>query len=248
MGRLDGKIACVTGASRGIGAAIAIELAKEGAKVAINYQSNEAKAQEVAKTIQAAGGECMLARANIGDSNEARGLIKTVVDKWGRLDIQVNNAGVTRDKSIRKMGDEDWEYVIKTNLNSCFYLTSAAIQPMLAQKYGRIINVGSMNGEVGAFGQANYSASKGGIAAFTRTVALELAKTGITVNVVSPGFTATDMFAAVPDDIQTQIKARIPMGRFGTAQEMAKAVVFLAADADYITGITLDVNGGLYMG
>lgn len=248
MGRLDGKIACVTGASRGIGAAIAIELAKEGAKVAINYQSNEAKAQEVAKTIQAAGGECMLARANIGDSNEARGLIKTVVDKWGRLDIQVNNAGVTRDKSIRKMGDEDWEQVIKTNLNSCFYLTSAAIQPMLAQKYGRIINIGSMNGEVGAFGQANYSASKGGIAAFTRTVALELAKTGITVNVVSPGFTATDMFAAVPDDIQTQIKARIPMGRFGTAQEMAKAVVFLAADADYITGITLDVNGGLYMG
>jgi len=247
MGRLNDKIAIVTGASRGIGKAIALELAREGAKVALNYQSNEALAEKVASEIRAAGGECMLARANVADSAEARALIKTVVDKWGRLDILVNNAGITRDKSLRKMTDDDWTAVIGTNLNPVYYCTTAAMQPMMAQKYGRIINISSMNGQVPAFGQANYSASKGGIIAFTRTAALELAKSGITVNVIAPGFTLTDMLSQVPEDVQNQIKARIPMGRFGLPEEIAKTVTFLAADGDYITGAQINVNGGAYM-
>jgi acetoacetyl-CoA reductase/3-oxoacyl-[acyl-carrier protein] reductase len=247
MGRLNDKIAIVTGASRGIGKAIALELAHEGAKVALNYQSNEALAENVASEIRAAGGECMLARANVADSGEARGLVKTVVDKWGRLDILVNNAGITRDKSLRKMTDDDWTAVIGTNLNSVYYCTTAAMQPMMAQKFGRIINISSMNGQIGSFGQANYSASKGGIVAFTRTAALELAKSGITVNVIAPGFTLTDMLAHVPEDVQNTIKARIPVGRFGLPEEIAKAVTFLAADGDYITGAQINVNGGAYM-
>ncbi len=247
MGRLDGKIAIVTGASRGIGRGIALELAREGAKVALNYQSNEAMAQGVADEIKAAGGECMLDRANVASAADARAMVKKVVDKWGRLDIQVNNAGITRDKSIRKMSDEEWLEVIQTNLNAVFFCTTAAMQAMLPNKYGRIINISSMNGQTPAFGQANYSASKGGIIAFTKTVALELAKSGITVNVVAPGFTMTDMLSKVPDDVQNQIKSRIPIGRFGTPEDIAKAVTFLAADGDYITGQQINVNGGAYM-
>jgi NAD(P)-dependent dehydrogenase (short-subunit alcohol dehydrogenase family) len=247
MAHLSSKVAIVTGASRGIGRAIALELAREGAKVALNFQSNQSLAQEVAGQIEAGGGECMLAPANIAHAEEARGLIKKTLNRWGRLDILVNNAGITRDKSLRKMSDEDWLDVISTNLNAMFFCTSAAIQPMLAQKYGRIINIGSMNGQGPSFGQANYSASKGGMIAFTRTAALELAKSGITVNVVAPGFTLTDMLSHVPEDIQNQIKARIPMGRFGVPEEVAKAVLFLASDGDYITGQQINVNGGAYM-
>jgi acetoacetyl-CoA reductase/3-oxoacyl-[acyl-carrier protein] reductase len=247
MGRLDGKCAIVTGASRGIGRAIAVELAREGAKVALNYQYNQGLAEEVVGEIREFGGECMLDQANVADPNEARMMIKKVVDNWGRLDIMVNNAGITRDKSLRKMTDEDWLQVIQTNLNAVFFCTTAAMQPMIEQKYGRIINISSMNGQTGAFGQANYGASKGGIIAFTKTCALELAKFGITVNVVAPGFTMTDMLAKVPEDIQNQIKSKIPLGRFGLPEEMAKAVIFLAADADYITGQQINVNGGAYM-
>lgn len=247
MGRLAGKTAIVTGASRGIGRAIAIELASEGAKVALNYQSNDALAQEVLEEIRKAGGECMLDKANVADPNDARAMVKRVLEKWGRLDIQVNNAGITRDKSIRKMTDQDWLDVIQTNLNAVYFCTTAAMQPMLEQKSGRIINISSMNGLAPAFGQANYSASKGGIIAFSRTVALELARSGITVNVVAPGFTMTDMLSKVPDDVANQIKAKIPMGRFADPSEVAKAVTFLAADGTYITGATINVNGGAFM-
>jgi acetoacetyl-CoA reductase/3-oxoacyl-[acyl-carrier protein] reductase len=145
------------------------------------------------------------------------------------------------------MTDKDWLDVIQTNLNAVYFCTNAAMQPMLAKKYGRIINISSMNGQAPAFGQANYSASKGGIIAFTKTAALELARSGITVNVVAPGFTLTDMLSKVPEDVQNQIKARIPMGRFGLPEDIAKAVIFLAADADYITGAQINVNGGAYM-
>lgn len=247
MGRLEGKNAIVTGGSRGIGRAIALELASEGCRVGLNFQHNRALAEEIAAEIGAMGRECLLLQSNVADPAEARAMVKTFLEAYGRLDIMVNNAGITRDKSIRKMTDDDWLQVIQTNLNAVFFCTTAAMQPMIEQKFGRIINISSMNGQTAAFGQANYGASKGGIIAFTKTAALELAKFGITVNVVAPGFTLTDMLSKVPEDVQNQIKSRIPLGRFGMPEEMAKAVVFLAADADYITGQQINVNGGAYM-
>jgi len=247
MGRLEGKTALVTGASRGIGRAIAIELAREGAKVAINYQNNDEKAKEVATEIGKFGGKCVLAKANLANSQEARAMVKKVADDFGHLDILVNNAGITRDKMLTKMTDEDWVEVIATNLNAVFFCTSAAIPIMTAQSFGRIINIGSLNGQIGAVGQANYSASKGGIIAFTRTAALELARSNITVNVVAPGFTETDMFAKVPANLQAQIRGKIPLNRFAQPEEIARAVIYLAADGDYITGQTIGINGGAFM-
>ena len=247
MNRLEGKTALVTGASRGIGRAIAIELAREGAKVAVNYASNEAKAQEVAAEIGKLPGTCLLIKANQAVAKEARAMVKQAADEFGRLDILVNNAGVTRDSLLPRMTDEQWVDVIQTNLNGTFFCTSAAVPIMSAQSYGRIVNVSSMNGQIAAVGQANYSASKGGIIAFTRTAAAELARYGITVNVVAPGFTETDMFASVPPAIQTQIKSRIPLARFAHAEEIAKAVLWLVADGDYVTGAQINVNGGAYM-
>jgi acetoacetyl-CoA reductase/3-oxoacyl-[acyl-carrier protein] reductase len=247
MGRLEGKTALVTGGSRGIGRAIVLELAREGARVALNYQSSDDKAREVATAVAGLGGTCLLVKANIGDPKEARGMVKRVAEQFGHLDILVNNAGITRDKLLTKMTDEDWLEVIQTNLNAVFFCTSAAIPIMTAQSYGRIVNVSSMNGQVGAIGQANYSASKGGIFAFTRTAAVELAKSGITVNAVSPGYTETDMFARVPADIQLQIKAKIPLRRFAQPEEIARAVLYLVTDGDYVTGQAINVNGGAYM-
>jgi len=247
MGRLDGKTALVTGASRGIGKAIALELARQGAKVALNYQSNDAKAQEVAKEIAGFGGSCILLKANLADPKEARALVQRATDQLGRLDVLVNNAGITRDKTLRKMTDEDWLAVIQTNLNAVFFCTSAAIPVMIAQNFGRIVNISSMNGQTGSFGQANYAASKGGIIAFTKTAALELARSNITVNVIAPGYTQTDMFEKIPEEVQTKIKSKIPMARFAKPEEIAQAVTFLVADGDYITGQQINVNGGAYM-
>src|SRR5262245_7334030 len=247
MGRLDGKTAIVTGGSRGIGRAITLELAREGAKVALNYQSSDAKAQEVVDEIAKLGGTCVLAKANLADPKEARAMVQRVSDQFTHLDVLVNNAGITRDKLLTRMTDTDWLEVIQTNLNAVFFCTSAAIPIMTAQSYGRIVNIGSMNGQVGAVGQANYSASKGGIIAFTRTAALELSKSNITVNVIAPGFTETDMFAKVPAALQAQIRGRIPLNRFAQPEEIARAVTFLIADGDHITGQQINVNGGAFM-
>ncbi len=247
MGRVEGRTALITGGSRGIGRAIALELAREGAKVAINYASNDAKAQEVADEISGAGGTCITIKANIGDASEARAMVDRAASEFTHLDILVNNAGITRDSLLPRMTDEQFVEVVHTNLCGCFFCTSAAIPYMTAQSYGRIVNISSMNGQVPAVGQANYSASKGGIIAFTRTAAAELVHSGITVNTIAPGYTETDMFDAVPPQLQTKIKGGIPMGRFAHPEEIAKAVTFLVADGDYITGQQINVNGGSHM-
>src|SRR5262245_56821239 len=247
MKRLEGRIAIVTGASRGIGRAIALRFSQEGARVAVNYRSREAEAKDVVEQIVAAGGDALPIQANVCDVAESRGLVRRVVEHWGRLDILVNNAGITRDRSLRKLTDEDWLTVIDNNLHSVYLCTTAAMPSMIEQKYGRIINISSYVGQAGNFGQANYAASKGGIIAFTKTAAIELAKFNITVNAIAPGFTLTDMLAKVAPEIQEKIKARIPMGCFGEPDEVAKVVVFVAADGDYITGQQININGGIYM-
>ncbi len=244
---LAGKIALVTGASRGIGHGIALELAKRGADVAVNYHASQSEAAELAKQVCDMGRRSIVVQGQIGDPLEARAIVKKVQDEWGRIDILINNAGITRDHSIRKITDAEWNEVISVNLNGTYYITSASIPGMIDRKFGRIISISSYVAEAGNFGQANYAASKGGIVAFTRTIALELAKYNITANCIAPGFTLTDMLSKVPDDVQTQIKSRIPMGRFGSVEDVAKAACFLAGDADYITGETLNVNGGIYV-
>ncbi len=246
-GSLKGKVALVTGASRGIGRAIAIELARRGANIALDYRSDCAHAETAAAEIRELGVECILIQADISKKGEAQRVVKEVLDKWQRLDILVNNAGITRDRSMRKMTDDDWAQVINVNLNGTFYCTSAALPAMINQRFGRVINIASVVGQMGAFGQANYSASKGGIIAFTKTLALEMAKFNITANSIAPGFTSTEMVDAIPEEIAAQIKAKIPLGRFASPEEIAKAAAFLAADGDYITGQELNINGGYHM-
>jgi acetoacetyl-CoA reductase len=247
MNKLEGRRALVTGAARGIGRAIAKALASEGADIALNYQSSEADAISLADELTKSGRKTLLLKGNVGERSTWTSMIAAVTQTWGRLDILVNNAGITRDKTLRKMLDDDWLAVLKTNLNACYFGVSAVMSMMIEQKYGRIINISSFVGQAGNFGQANYAASKGGIIAFTKTAALELAKYNVTCNALAPGFTETGMLAKVPEQVRTQILARIPMGRFATPEEIAKAVLFLAADGDYITGQQINVNGGVYM-
>ncbi|MHB8720363.1 MAG: 3-oxoacyl-ACP reductase family protein [Steroidobacteraceae bacterium] len=247
MNKLKGRRALITGAARGIGRAIAQALGREGADVAINYQSSEADALSLAEELATAGRRTLLFKGNVGERAVWTAMLEKVKQAWGGLDILVNNAGITRDKSLRKMTDDDWLEVLNTNLNACYFGVSAVMPMMTEQKYGRIINISSFVGQAGNFGQANYAASKGGIIAFTKTVAIELAKYNITCNALAPGFTETGMLAKVPEPVRAQILARIPMGRFATPEEIAKAVLFLAADGDYITGQQINVNGGVYM-
>ena len=244
---LEDKVALVTGASRGIGRAIARDLADRGAVVAINFRKSAEQAEQLRKEIARAGGECCILQGDVSDRTEARRVIRELIEVYGRLDLLINNAGITRDRTIRKMTDEDWLAVIETNLNSMFYTTSAAIPAMIEQKYGRIVNIASFSGQAGNFGQANYAASKGGIIAFTKVLALELARYNITANVVAPGFTATEMLGPVPEDVLAQICNRIPLHRFAQPEEIARAVSFLVCDGDYITGQQINVNGGVYM-
>ena len=229
MGRVEGKTALITGASRGIGRAVAIELAREGAKVAINFAHSEDKAQEVAEEIGKLGGSCLLAQANLAVPAEARAMVEKVANEFTHLDILVNNAGITRDSLLPRMTDEQWVEVINTNLNGCFFCTSAAIPFMTAQSYGRIVNISSMNGQIPALGQANYSASKGGIIAFTRTTAaLELARIQAyqRQQLSRRAITDTDMFAEVPPRrFRRRSKRSIPLGRFAKPEEIAKAVL-----------------------
>jgi 3-oxoacyl-(acyl-carrier-protein) reductase len=245
---LKGKVALVTGASRGIGKAIALELAQRGANVAIDYRVDVTHAQQVADEIRALGVECLVVQGDIGHKEDAHRIVKEVLDKWQRLDILVNNAGITRDHSIRKMTDEEWAEVINVNLSGTFYCTREAVPAMINQRFGRIINISSMTGQSGNPGQTNYAASKGGMIAFTKALALEVAKYNITANTIAPGWTATEMSESIPEEIMAQAKARIPLGRFATPEEVAKAAGFLATDGDYITGEELNVNGGAHLG
>jgi len=247
MNRLEGRRALITGGARGIGRAIAKAFASEGADVAINYHSSEADAKSLAEELAQSGRKTLLFKGDVAVRSTWTSMIEKVTASWGRLDILVNNAGITRDKTLRKMTDDDWLTVLNTNLNACYYGVSAVMPMMIEQKYGRIINISSFVGQAGNFGQANYSASKGGIIAFTKTAALEVARYNVTCNALAPGFTETDMLSKVPENVRAQILARIPMGRFATPLEIAKAVLFLAADGDYVTGQQINVNGGVYM-
>lgn len=244
--RLKNQVAIVTGASRGIGKATALALATEGAKVVVNYASSSAAADEVVKTIIDAGGEAIALQADISQSNQVDNLMKQTLDQFGRIDVLVNNAGITKDTLLMRMKLEDWQAVINLNLTGVFLCTKAVTKTMVKQRSGRIINITSVAGQMGNPGQANYSAAKAGVIGFTKTVAKELASRGITVNAVAPGFIATDMTQDLKSD---EIIKFIPLNRYGQPEEIAGMIRFLAADAAaaYITGQTFNVDGGMVM-
>ncbi len=242
------RVAIVTGASRGIGRAIAIELAKRGAKVVINYNHNEQAAKEVLAQIQQMGGDGILHQADISQFDQAQQLIKKGIDHFGKLDILVNNAGITRDTLIMMMSEEDWDIVQATNLKGTFNCSKAAIRHMMRQKFGRIINITSISGQMGNAGQCNYSASKAGQIGFTKALAREVASRNITVNAIAAGYIETDIWENVPQETKDSFLQLIPLGRKGQPQEIAYAVAFLASDqAAYITGQILGVDGGMAM-
>jgi acetoacetyl-CoA reductase len=242
------SVAVVTGASRGLGAAIAEEFGRGGAKVVVNYAGSQEPAEEVASKINeiGGGGEAIVVQADVSDPEQAQSLIDEAVEQFGRVDILVNNAGINVDKPIDQMEIEDWDQVVQLDLNGVFYATHAALPHMIEQENGAIVNISSVVGETGNVMQANYSAAKAGLLGFTKTAALELAQNNITVNAVAPGFTETDMVGAIPEEVQEQILKTIPLGRFGKPEEVAQAVRFVVEN-DYITGATLDVNGGVGM-
>lgn len=245
---LNGKTALVTGASRGIGRAVAIRLAAEGARVAINFAGNLEKAREVQSIIEGNGGQAMLVQCNVADFNAVEQMIKTVVDGWQSIDVLVNNAGITRDNLLLRMKPEDFDAVIDTNLKGVFNCTKLASKLMIKQRSGRVINMSSVVALNGNGGQANYAAAKAGIIGFTKSVARELAPRGITVNAIAPGFIDTDMTGAMTDDARQATIERIPLGRVGKPDDIANAVAFLASEqASYITGQIIAIDGGLSM-
>lgn len=248
MSDLQGKIAVVTGASRGIGRAIALELGRRGATVIINYHSSPDAAQSVLDELKALGTDGMIMQANVSDEEQVTALFKAVIDTYKRIDILVNNAGVTRDNVIMMMKADDFDTVIDTNLRSAWLCSKVVSRSMMKQRAGRIINITSVVGIAGNGGQTNYAASKAGMIGLTKSLAKEIAPRGVTVNAVAPGFIATDMTHGLSDDILQKAIAAIPLGRQGNAEDVAKAVAFLASDdANYITGQVLVVDGGMVM-
>lgn len=245
---LEGKIAVVTGASRGIGRMIALTLAKEGAVVVVNYNGSAAKAEEVVKEITDNGGQAEAVQCNVSDFEKAGELINYVIIKYGRVDILVNNAGITKDNLLMKMAEEDFDAVINTNLKGVFNCMKHVSRQMIKQKAGRIINISSVSGVLGNAGQANYCAAKAGVIGLTKSFAREAASRGITVNAVAPGFIQTEMTDVLPEAVKEASILQIPMKKFGTTEDIAETVVFLASDkAGYITGQVISVDGGMAM-
>ncbi|MFC4766042.1 3-oxoacyl-[acyl-carrier-protein] reductase [Effusibacillus consociatus] len=245
---LTGKVALVTGASRGIGRAVSLLLAERGAKVVVNYAGNQAAAEEVVAKIREMGGEAVAVQGNVAAFEDAEKMVNTATETFGRLDILVNNAGITRDNLLIRMKEEDWDAVIDTNLKGVFNCTKAASKVMMKQRYGRIINVTSVVALMGNPGQANYVAAKSGVIGLTKSNARELSSRNITVNAVAPGYIKTDMTATLNEDVKESLSKQIPLGRLGDPDDIAKAVAFLASDdASYITGQVLTVDGGMVM-
>jgi 3-oxoacyl-[acyl-carrier protein] reductase len=243
-----GRVAIVTGGGRGIGRAIATRLAGEGAELAISYRSDAVAAEESAQQVRKAGVRCELFKGDISSPGDVEALFEGVSDAFGRMDILVNNAGITRDNLLVRMKQEEFDEVLRTNLKGTYLCTRAALRPMVRARWGRIVNVSSVVGLVGNAGQANYAASKAGIIGFTKSVAREVARRGITVNAVAPGYVETELTGSLPENVKEQIREQVPMGRFGTVEEVAEVVAFLVGEgAGYVTGQTVAVDGGMTM-
>jgi len=246
--KLEGRKAVVTGASRGIGRAIAMALAAEGADVAVNYMASEARALEVVGEIEKLGRRAVAVRADVSDFPDTFRMAQEVLALFGHVDILVNNAGINSDKTFVKMDHASWRKVLAINLDGVFNCTKVFVDSMLRRNYGRIVNITSVIGQIGNFGQANYAASKAGVTAMTKSLAKELASKNITVNAVAPGFVETEMVDAIPEKVKQKLLDQIPMKRFGRSEEVARACVYLCSqDGDYITGAELSINGGLFM-
>ena len=245
---LEGKVALVTGGSRGIGRAIALKLAGEGAAVAINYAGNAKAAEEVKASIEAAGGKAMVVQADVSSAEAVDAMVEAVVNELGGIDILVNNAGITRDGLLMRMKEADWDAVINTNLKGVFYCTKAVSKLMMKKRSGRIVYMASVVGLTGNAGQANYAAAKSGVIGFSKSMAKELASRGITVNMVAPGYIETDMTAVLSDKVREAMISTVPLARAGQAEDVAGAVLFLVSDmASYITGQVINVDGGMVM-
>ena len=243
-----GRVAIVTGGGRGIGRAVAVRLAEEGASVAISYRKDAAAAEEAAAAVRAAGVECEIFKGDVASPEDVQALFKGVGDAFGRVDIVINNAGITRDNIMLRMKEEEFDDVLRTNLGGTYLCTRAALRPMVRARWGRIVNVSSVVGLVGNAGQANYAASKAGIIGFTKSVAREVAQRGITANAIAPGYVETELTGSLPEDVKDRIRDQVPLGRFGEAEEVAEVVAFLAGEgAGYVTGQTIAVDGGMTM-
>ena len=245
--RLVGQVAVVTGASRGLGRACAIELAREGASVVVNYFTSPEPAREVVAEIQKLGSKAVAVGGNVGKAEDCKEIIDEAIANFGRIDILIANAGVNRDKTLKRMTTAEWDEVITTDLSSAFYCVSAAIPHMTERNYGRIIVMSSIIGQMGNLGQSNYAAAKAGLIAFAKSAAKELARNNITVNAMCPGFVETDMVIALSDEVKAALLRNIPLGRFGRPEEVANFVGFLCTEGDWITGQQFNPNGGQYM-